>query len=318
MTTRRKSLAFRTQPSMMKPFTRAALALTTLAAPGCVATLEFGETEAGSSTGLENEPSTSTDPSAETFTEPTESGEGPEDSAETDGAGASTSGETGEPSFEKLMLQFVAARCEAVLDCCDVDPDTASTVGECIERLEPAWLEPLEEAEARGLEFDFGCYAEKFDLLTNTACPTLEPGAYGASFRIHACDLWVGDGVEGDACESTNDWSTCSSGLSCEYSVCRAPSTDGPCESGLGCAEGYTCGESACEPRGDAGDPCFSSLACKETLRCNQTEGICEAAFAVGERCVEASDCTSLNCGAGTCAPAASTVCIAPFPVVED
>lgn len=270
--------------------------------------MEFGETDDTSQAIIDG---SSSDAAASTEGSTSSSSEAPE------GSGSTGSGESGNASgsdaesVEELIEQFVLARCEAAFGCdCGLDPALAGTIEQCVERERDLWSAPSEEAAVRDLEFDLDCYVEKVGVLAASSCAPASPAKLSGATRTHACDLWVGDGVEGMPCESSVEgWSTCAAGLTCQFGTCLAPSSTGPCEDVLACTEGSRCIADACVAAATEGESCSLDLECEEALRCGES-GMCEQAAPIGSACIEQQDCLSMRCAQQACAPALPTVCV--------
>lgn len=110
----------------------------------------------------------------------------------------------------------------------------------------------------------------------------------------------------GESCNSA----TCASGLVCAFTgtsfTCRAPRTDGTCEtvlSGSDCPSGTTCNamsgmQGSCVAFPTLGSPCTN--ACAAPARC--VNSVCHPATRIGGSCSGDDDCISGNCDAGACA----------------
>lgn len=97
----------------------------------------------------------------------------------------------------------------------------------------------------------------------------------------------------------------CMPGLVCASSgrdaICRAPRTDGTCETQGDCAAGTLCGPAmSCVPYPGLGEACTSARACAAPARCAFDS--CVPVGGVGATCSGPANCRSGVCTGGVCA----------------
>lgn len=104
---------------------------------------------------------------------------------------------------------------------------------------------------------------------------------------------------EGESCADTS----CVLGTFCEKGTCKPLSSKGgTCDSNSGCMSLLTCSEGKCTVPGEEGAACGD---CKNGLLCDTSTHKCVGPLPSGSSCLNAEQCQSFDCSAGTC----SSVC---------
>jgi len=187
---------------------------------------------------------------------------------------------------------------------------------ECESHLRRVGADVRDEAHSLGLEFDEHCAQEHRDRYEQG--DGFEPLGFGEK----RCALWVGDGREGDVCETSSGLTTCAPGLRCGLmEVCEIeeplPELGADCvdfDLILRCADGLACEEGVCVPTPEIGQRCEST--CVEGAYCD--EQVCVEGPGLGAPCRVAGNpdecAASLACIDDVCVDAPPTICGEPTP----
>ena len=180
-----------------------------------------------------------------------------------------------EPALFAVELGRVA--CESAYACgCDAMKQVYPTVDECAERF----------AAAYDLAFDAWGGAEP--QCASKTLDVLQTGGCQASLWDRGCELYKGEGLEGEACRNGRD---CAPDLSCGITTdgfCGRRGSEGDeCKSGSDCALELVCAGVVCTRPAAEGSACQETLGCEPGLECEQ--GRCIPAPKTGEVCT--GDC---------------------------
>lgn len=194
--------------------------------------------------------------------------------------------------------------------------DPGVSRSECESHLRRVGGDVRGEAHALGLEFDEDCAQDRRDRYEQQ--DGFEPLTFGET----RCAIWVGDGHEGDACETSSGLSTCAPGLQCGLSQVCEPS-EPLLELGndcvdvdlvLRCEDGLACVAGVCAPTPKIGERCYDT--CVDGAYC--ADETCVAAPGRGQPCESAgnpNECAStLACVENLCTDAPPTICTEPAP----
>ncbi|HWO23652.1 MAG TPA: hypothetical protein VNO30_33150 [Kofleriaceae bacterium] len=114
---------------------------------------------------------------------------------------------------------------------------------------------------------------------------------------------WEGTVAVGGTCIFGHDCAGAPDNFCAPNQKCTAKPTAGfPC--GSGCASGFYCSGTTCQPRLAVGAPCTSSSQCSQDLFCDTsvpTMAVCAARQPGGSTCTSSAGCLSGQCAPGQC-----------------
>lgn len=216
-----------------------------------------------------------------------------------DDGGSDDSGGESPLDIGNVAERLAAAQCRASIQCLECeDVASPSSLEECVAMQTAHFEARIAAAVDLQLTFVPECAAVVLAYFDSVGCEQMTDAHRHAFAELTRCDMLVGTGKQGDACEplSTDpnfpDLDPCAPGLRCFVDTCRAEAQVGEsCDDSdapLGtviCAEGTFCDPGLqCQMPAAIGEPCTGDPeGCTDGLYCQ--DDLCVPLVAPGEPC---------------------------------